>query len=123
MAKKLFFGELEQAIMDVAWRQGPVTVRGVLDSLSRRSTAYTTVMTVMNRLAQQNLLQRKMGDDGAYVYHATSSRQTFYASAAKQRTQDMVKHYGDAALVQFLDAIDKIPEKKLAALKRQVKRQ
>ncbi len=122
MSKKIFFGQLEQAIMDVAWKDGAVTVRDVLGALSRRSNAYTTVMTVMNRLVEQGSLRRRMGDDGAYVYHPTSTRQTFYASAARQRAQDLVKHYGDAALVQFLDTLDRIPEKKLSQLKRQLKR-
>lgn len=122
MSQKLFFGQLEQAIMDVAWKQGTVTVRDVLDALSRRSNAYTTVMTVMNRLVEQGSLRRRMGDDGAYVYHPTSSRESFNTLAARQRAQDLVKHYGDAALVQFLDTIDHIPEKKLSQLKRQLKR-
>lgn len=121
--KKTTFGELEQAIMDIAWKRRSVTVRDVLDALSRRSTAYTTVMTVMNRLVQQDCLKRRMGSDGAFVYQATSSQDEFNTIAARQRAQDLVRHYGDAALVQFLDTIDRIPEKKLAELKRRAKKQ
>lgn len=122
MPNKVFFGQLEQAIMDVVWKHDQVTVREVLASLSRRSTAYTTVMTVMNRLVQQGVLRRQMNGDGAYLYRATASRQSLYASAARRQAQDLVRHYGDAALVQFLDTIDRIPEKKLAELKRRLKK-
>ena len=45
-------GELEAAIMDILWARGQATVREVLDELSStRSLAYTTVLTIMSRLA------------------------------------------------------------------------
>lgn len=123
MAKKHFFGELEQAIMDVTWEHGPVTVREVLLVIARqRTVAYTTVMTVMNRLQEQGFLRRQMGSDGAYRYRSASTRQALYAAAARRQAQELVHHYGDAALVQFLDTLDQIPNEKLSKLKRQMKR-
>ena len=122
MAKKTLFGQLEQAIMDAVWEHQPLTVRAVLERLSAdRSIAYTTVMTVMNRLQRQGFLKRHMGDDGAYEYRSTTSRQEFFTSAARQRAGEMVKRYGDAALVQFLDTLDHIPEGKLQQLRQQLR--
>lgn len=122
MSVKLFFGQLEQAIMDVAWDSRAVTVRDVLQALPRRSTAYTTVMTVMNRLVDHGYLRRRMRNDGAYRYQPVASRQTQYASIARKQAAELVKHYGDAALVQFLDTLDRVPSEKLSQLKRQLKR-
>lgn len=109
--------------MDVAWIRGAVTVRDVLEALpSRRAVAYTTAMTVMNRLVRQDCLRRQMGADGAYRYRPTTSRQEYCSTAARQRTLELIRHYGDAALVQFLDTLDRVPNDKLLRLKRQIKR-
>jgi predicted transcriptional regulator len=57
-AEKLL-GDLELAIMREAWGRETVTVRDVLEALNRKRKlplAYTTVMTVMSRLAEKGLL-------------------------------------------------------------------
>ena len=51
-------GELEQAVMAVLWELDDeqwATVRQVHESLADRALAYTTVMTVMDRLARKEL--------------------------------------------------------------------
>lgn len=69
------FGDLEAAVMDVLWASsGPRTIREVLDVLApTRPLAYTTVQTVMDRLAKKGLLER-LQDAGRYVYAPTASR-------------------------------------------------
>lgn len=55
------FGELEERIMNVLWRrEGPATVRDVHAVLSKETPlAYTTVMTVMDRLWRKGVLERR----------------------------------------------------------------
>jgi predicted transcriptional regulator len=55
------FGELETAIMDVAWSaERPYLVREVRERLNyERPVAYTTVMTVMNILHGKGVLRRE----------------------------------------------------------------
>ena len=50
-------GELEQQVMVLLWRAGePLTVADVQELLARdRDLAYTTVMTVLERLAKKGL--------------------------------------------------------------------
>ena len=52
-------GELE--VLQVLWETGPATVRDVLDVLERhgRGRAYTSVMSLMNVMAEKGLLQRE----------------------------------------------------------------
>lgn len=120
---KTFLGQLEKAIMDVVWDNGPRTVRGVLDALpSERQGAYTTVMTVMNRLVRQGYLRRRPTTEGAFLYVATNSRQAYSAAASRQGIHQLVKHYGDVALVQFMEKLDTIPSDKLHQLKQQLKK-
>ena len=53
-------GDLERAVMDVLWdRSGPATVREVVDGLDGRDLAYTTVMTVLDRLAGKGMVERE----------------------------------------------------------------
>ena len=68
-------GELEQAVMDVLWRLGlPLSVREVHDALSgSRDLAYTTVMTVLDRLAKKGIVTRHL-DGRAWRYTAGRSR-------------------------------------------------
>jgi predicted transcriptional regulator len=66
--------------MDYAWsRGGSVTVRQVAASIrSRQPLAYTTVMTVMERLARKGFLdRRKVGR--AYSYQPRISRDDYSA--------------------------------------------
>ena len=53
MAKMTRLGELEREVMDHLWNAPePQTVRQVHEALSaRRDLAYTTIMTVLQRLA------------------------------------------------------------------------
>ena len=64
------FGDLEQAVMDVLWaRTAPTPVRDVHDELAqRREIAYTTVMTVLDRLAKKGIVLRRLGANAQYVY-------------------------------------------------------
>ncbi len=117
---KTFFGQLEQAILEQLWAHGPSTVREVLSGLHRR-VAYTTVMTVMNRLVDQSVLRRSNGTTGAFVYSTRASREDLTAALTRQTVDHLVRSYGDVALVQFLDRLDRVPADKLARLKRQRK--
>ncbi len=69
MAKWTPLGELERAVMDYLWVSGaPQTVRLVHGALSsERDLAYTTVMTVLQRLAAKGLV-RQDRDERAHRY-------------------------------------------------------
>lgn len=69
-------GELEQAVMDKLWSAAsPMTVREVHESLSaERTLAYTTVMTVLDRLAKKELVSQER-DGRAFKYAPSQSRE------------------------------------------------
>jgi predicted transcriptional regulator len=74
------FGDLENVIMHKVWdRDGPVTVRELLDELQQeRAIAYTTVMSTMDNLHRKGWLAR-VKDGKAYRYTATASREEYSA--------------------------------------------
>ncbi|GAB1818221.1 BlaI/MecI/CopY family transcriptional regulator [Herbidospora sp. RD11066] len=78
-------GELEATIMDRMWSyRRPALVREVLDDLRReREIAYTTVMTVMDKLHTKGLLRRRL-DGRAYVYEAVTSKEAYTADLMRE---------------------------------------
>lgn len=120
-AEKLL-GELELAIMRVAWSRKFVTVRDVLDTLKKkRRLAYTTVMTIMGRLADKGLLIAEK-DDKTYRYRAAQTREEFEAQVAGQVVHSLIADFGgEIALSQFvkeLSATDPDQLTRLAKLAR-----
>ncbi|MCA1712234.1 MAG: BlaI/MecI/CopY family transcriptional regulator [Actinobacteria bacterium] len=93
-------GELEAAVMDSLWAcDVPMTVRQVLEELApSRPLAYTTVMTVMERLFRKGLLTRE-SDGRAYAYTPAQSRADYTAATMT----DVLAAAGDrsAALIHF----------------------
>lgn len=108
-----FLGELEKEIMDFIWSKNqPVTVRMIYESISRkRKTAYTTVMTIMNRLVNKKLLKR-IPEGKAYSYLAAYSKNKFLTKVSRQIIKNFVLNFGDTAIASFVQEIDKIPADK-----------
>ena len=108
-------GSLGSQVMDVLWAAGrPLTVRETLRALNEDRTAplaYTTVLTVMSRLADKGALTR-----------TTHGRAHLYAPAAADEAalavRDVIQEYGDAALSRFIDQASADPSlrKRLQAL-------
>jgi predicted transcriptional regulator len=95
--------ELEAEIMDEVWARNACTVRDVLDALNARSPtarAYTTVMTVMQRLDGKGLLQRER-HGRRDVYVASLSRDAYAQARAGAQVGALVDEYGDVALAHF----------------------
>ena len=86
-------GELEQAVMDALWRRSaPTSVRDVHEELrGRREIAYTTVMTVLDRLAKKGTVVRQL-DGRAWLYLPAQSRVELYTAAIEDMLADLEPH-------------------------------
>jgi len=99
-------GDLERAVMDVLWDRDPaadpVTVRDVAEALQDRDLAYTTVMTVLDRLAGKGMVSRERAGR-AWRYQPAASREAYIA----QLMLDALDLAGsrDAALVRFARSV------------------
>lgn len=112
------FGELETAIMDVVWSTNPISVRDVLEQLDR-GCAYTTVMTVMQRLFEKGMLKRKLVDN-AYQYEPAMLKQQFVEQTVRKTVDQLCNGFGDVALAHFVDALDDVDVKRLEKLRRKL---
>ncbi len=99
------FGDLEAAIMDVAWRStDAVAVRDVVDALcDSRNPAYTTVQTVMEILHHKGWLEREKRGR-AYHYRPTSSREEYAAKLIGDVLADTPDRAG--VLAMFVTELD-----------------
>jgi predicted transcriptional regulator len=105
-------GELERAVMAQLWAApGSLTVREVHDRLERE-LAYTTVMTVLGRLAKKGVVRQER-DGKAYRYAAASTREQLAASLMLDALGD-VGEGRTAALVAF---VDRVGPEEVAALR------
>jgi predicted transcriptional regulator len=95
-------GELEAAVMDRLWsRAVPSTVREVHADLRReRRIAYTTVMTVMDKLFKKGVLRRDL-DGRAYRYTPVLDQTDYSADLMRQALDASGDH--TAAFLRFLE--------------------
>lgn len=107
MAKLTGLGDLERTVMDQLWgTERPQTVRQVHQALSaRRDLAYTTVMTVLQRLARKNLVVQ-IRADRAHRYAPRFGRDELVAGLMVDAL-DQAGESGDrrAALVHFVERV------------------
>lgn len=77
-------GDLEVSVMDVVWDKGRTTVQSVFEVLyPQRKLAYTTVMTVMSRLAAKGVLLQDRGGI-AYVYTPAITREEVATNVTRE---------------------------------------
>ncbi|MDV8023154.1 transcriptional regulator [Rhodococcus sp. 15-725-2-2b] len=100
-------GELERAVMDHLWESSdPQTVRQVHEALAtHRELAYTTVMTVLQRLAKKKLVVQQR-DDRAHRYAPLHGRDELVASLMVDALSQAPASGGRAAaLVHFVGQV------------------
>jgi predicted transcriptional regulator len=107
-------GPLEHRVMETVWRRGECSVKDVYAGFEA-STAYTTVMTTMDRLYKKGLLaRRKQGR--AYFYSATASRDELDSSVASGFLEVLLGQRGDAAQPVLSRLVDVVGESDRALL-------
>jgi len=100
-------GDLERAVMEQVWARGEagepsVSVREVHAALSAtRDLAYTTVMTVMGRLAEGGLLVKERAGR-AFLYTAAGTREELTATTMLGHLQGLPSADRRAAMLHFL---------------------
>lgn len=112
--------ELESEIMDELWRRGEGTVRDVMEALNGRGgaqRAYTTILTVMQRLHAKDLLRRERhGRQDAYLPALT--REEYAEARAGLQVGALVSEYGDVALAHFARHMSGLDPKRREQIRR-----
>ena len=114
-------GELESEIMGIVWGLGEATVADVRVRLGEERAAYTTVMTVMSRLAGKKLLRRRK-EGRAYVYEATQEQSAMGGSLLHGLVERLYGGSSSRAIAHLIDHDPQVDDAELARLERLIRR-
>lgn len=110
--KSATLGKLEQQIMDIVWESKNCSARDVLTIIEKnKKLAYTTVATILQRLHEKGLLNRKESPTG-HIYSPRVSKEKYTKNVAQSFLKNFINSFGDTAIASFADSIDKLPEAK-----------
>lgn len=109
-------GDLEAAIMNVIWQRGEATVEQVRGALQpEREPAYTTVMTVMSRLATKGVLVREKLER-AYLYRAATEQSEVAGSMLSNLVQRLYSGSPARAIAHLIETEEEVDEEELERL-------
>ncbi len=112
------FGELEEKVMDILWTKGNATVKEINEELSKKGEkyAYTTIMTILDRLYKKGVLDRKKEGKG-YRYVPKLSKEQFEEMVTEKVISEIVKANPSTAVAAFGGIIDELNEEEIKKLK------
>lgn len=77
--------------MEALWTQGPCSVREIQERFPEpRRPAYTTVLTIVNRLEAKHAVRRTRKISNAYIFEAAISRE----AAQRRFVDELLAHFG-----------------------------
>lgn len=109
-------GELELDIMGIVWSKERATVKDVFEVMyERRKLAYTTIMTVMNRLAVKGILAQ---DKSAVPYEYTPLvKRDEMAQSMVGEVVDRMLEGSSSAVISFLMDRGTMSDEEISELK------
>jgi predicted transcriptional regulator len=100
-------GTLEAQLMDALWAStAELSVQEVSTALGPGHN-YKTVMTVLNRLVEKQLLARQL-DGRAFRYRPTDTRESFLRTVADELVHGYVESYGSGSAAHLARAVDTV---------------
>ena len=120
-----FFGPLEANIMEYLWDNDEQSIKSVQQSLELdKPINFNTVMTVMNRLVEKGILEKR-SEGRLSLFRPVQSKAEFLEEQSKKLTENLLDEFGGAVISHMLDAmkdadqglIEKL-EQKIQALKK-----
>lgn len=100
-------GPLEREILKIVWADKEVCVRYVLEKLPKElDPAYTTVMTLMNRMVEKNILKREKPNTTCY-YQATQNKENFLRSLSETKISTIINQYSPEVIPFLKETISR----------------
>ncbi len=112
-------GELQRKVLEIVWERGEASVHDVLRVLGRRrKLAYTTVLTVMQKLEKAGWLAHR-SEGKSYIYRPAVSREQAGAGSVRRFLAHVFE--GDAvAMFQHLIRESDLSDEDLRELRRMI---
>lgn len=115
-------GHLEEEIMGVLWKRGEAAGKEVLEEIRQnRDIAFTTVLTVLERLAKKGLVKRTKGA-GGYIFEPVYSKEEFTGAVSREVLEGVVELWRGPAVASFVDILAKRDPGELDKLSRLIEK-
>jgi predicted transcriptional regulator len=119
-------GPLEQKILSVVWKNTAqaCTVSNVLEILSKEgeTLAYTTVMTILNRLVEKNYLVRKK-EGRSFCYHPVEQQKSFLQKLIRSTIHNFANTFGEEAISAFAKEASALSSQHKTNLQQKIKQE
>ncbi|MGG0286384.1 BlaI/MecI/CopY family transcriptional regulator [Peribacillus butanolivorans] len=100
-----FFGPLEASIMEYLWDKNEQSIKAVQQSLELdKPINFNTVMTVMNRLVEKGILEKR-SEGRLSLFRPVQSKAEFLEEQSKKLTENLLDEFGGAVISHMLDAM------------------
>ncbi len=115
-------GHLEEDVMEVLWDKGEVTGKEVLNLLNvkDKKIAYTTVLTVLERLSKKKLVKKEKVN-GSYHFSPSHSKMEFSEMVSKEVLKGILDMGGGYASANFVDVLAESDPDELEKLSKLIK--
>lgn len=118
---RVLSGELELLIMEILWDHGPLPGRNLHTEVKReKDIAYTTTLTVLDRLAKKGYLRKARGI-GKIMFSPDISKEDYQVLVTGSLVQKAFETSPDLAVSAFADIFSRMARKDLNKLERLIK--
>jgi predicted transcriptional regulator len=107
-------GSLEREVMECLWRRREASVREVHEAFGG-ATAYTTLMTTLDRLFRKGLLVRRK-DGRAFRYAPRVTREDFERGIKEDLLEDLLGQNGEGVEPVLSYIVERVGERDRAVL-------
>jgi predicted transcriptional regulator len=115
-----FFGPLEAKIMDILWEGKEKSIKEVQQIIEKeKSINFNTVMTVMNRLLEKNLLEKRV-EGRTSLYKPIKTKEEFIEEQSKKLTENLLDEFGGVVVNHMLDSLKDVDQKLLEKLEQKL---
>jgi len=103
-------GELEGDVMKILWKANHgLTGRDVLGKFTgKKKIAYTTILTVLDRLVNKGLVRKQKSIANTYLYEPTISEEEFKKEVSRAVLKGVLELSGSGAVTTFVNLLEGI---------------
>lgn len=115
-----FFGSLEAKIMEKLWDAEELSIRDVQIRLEKEKPVnFNTVMTVMNRLLDKGILEKRL-KGRLSLFRPVTSKEAFIEQQSKRLTENLLDEFGGVVINHMIDALKDVDKSLLDKLENKI---
>lgn len=115
-----FFGPLEAKIMDILWNGNEKSIKEVQKIIEKERTInFNTVMTVMNRLVEKKILEKRVVGRTS-LYKPIMTKMEFIDEQSKKLTENLLDEFGGMVVNHMLDSLEEVNQSLLDKLEQKL---